>query len=129
MSNAFVARASWLLLDQGVVSAGNLLLNVLLARTLPEADYGESALFVGATIVLRAVDYSSISHPLAVRLCTTPPEERPALRSNTLMLAAILGVALLLVMVTGMLLLHCSHLLVPACLCYVCWQAQETARR
>ena len=43
-----IERASWTLVDQGVVSAGNFLLNVLLARTLSEEDYGEFALFLGA---------------------------------------------------------------------------------
>src|SRR5262249_7659749 len=41
-----IERASWTLVDQGVVSAGNFLLNVLLARTLSEADYGKFVLFL-----------------------------------------------------------------------------------
>ena len=64
-----IERASWTLVDQCVVSGGNFLLNVLLARTLSQEDYGEFALFLGAIFPLRAFDYSLISYPLSVRLC------------------------------------------------------------
>ena len=40
----FIERASWTLVDQCVVSGGNFLLNVLLARVLIQEDYGEFAL-------------------------------------------------------------------------------------
>src|SRR5689334_3460415 len=58
-----VDRASWTLFDQCTVSAGNFLLNVLLARALGQHDYGRFALFLGAIFVLRTVDYSMISYP------------------------------------------------------------------
>ena len=53
----FLERASWTLVDQCVVSGGNFMLNVLLARVLSEQDYGEFALFLGAIFLLRAIDY------------------------------------------------------------------------
>ena len=81
-----VERASWTLVDQGVVSFGNFLLNVLLARTLSEEDYGEFALFLGAIFILRAIDYSLISYPLSVRLCVASDEERAGLLGNTFLL-------------------------------------------
>ena len=46
-------RASWMLVDQCVVSLGNFVLNVQLARGLPAANYGKFALFLGAIFVLR----------------------------------------------------------------------------
>ena len=58
--NLLIQRASWTLIDQGVVSFGNFLLNVLLARTLSEEDYGKFALFLGAIFILRTIDYSLI---------------------------------------------------------------------
>jgi hypothetical protein len=60
------------------VSSGNVVLNLLLARTLSEEDYGEFALFLGAIFILPASDYSLISYPLSVRLCVAHDEERPA---------------------------------------------------
>ena len=81
-----IERASWTLVDQGVVSSGNFLLNVLLARTLSEEDYGEFALFLGAIFILRTIDYSLISYPLSVRLCVASDEERAGLLGNTSLL-------------------------------------------
>ena len=125
----FIERASWTLVDQCVVSGGNFLLNVLLARTLSEEDYGEFALFLGAIFLLRAIDYSLISYPLSVRLCVANDDERARLLGNTAVLTVALGLVLLVLMAVGTVLLEEDNILLPACLCYLCWQAQETSRR
>ncbi len=125
----FLSRASWTLVDQCVVSGGNFLLNVLLARTLSQDDYGEFALFLGAIFLLRTIDYSFISYPLSVRLCVVGDEERPRLLGNTAVLAVVLSLVLLVFMAIGTAVLEEGTILLPACLCYLCWQAQETSRR
>ena len=125
----FLSRASWTLVDQCAVSGGNFLLNVLLARTLSQEDYGEFALFLGAIFLLRAVDYSFISYPLSVRLCVVTDEERPRLLGNTVVLSVALSLVLLVFMAIGTAMLEEETILLPACLCYLCWQAQETSRR
>jgi len=124
-----IEKASWTLIDQGVVSFGNFLLNLVLARTLSEQDYGEFALFLGAIFILRNIDYSLISYPLSLRLCVTSAEARAGLLGNTILLAAILALTLVAVMALGTTLLKADHIILPACLCYLCWQAQETSRR
>jgi O-antigen/teichoic acid export membrane protein len=124
-----IERASWTLVDQGVVSFGNFLLNVLLARTLSQEDYGEFALFLGAIFILRPIDFSFISYPLSVRLCVASKEERARLLGNTILLTAALSLVLVMVMALGTTLLGAEHILLPACLCVLCWQAQETSRR
>ena len=111
------------------MSFGNFLLNVLLARTLSEEDYGEFALFLGAIFILRTIDYSLISYPLSVRLCVASDEERAGLLGNTILLTAALGLVLVVVMALGTTLLEVDNIVLPACLCYLCWQAQETSRR
>jgi O-antigen/teichoic acid export membrane protein len=123
-----IQRASWTLVDQGVVSAGNFALNVLLARTLSEGDYGKFALFLGSIYILRTIDYSLISYPLSVRLCVARDDERAGLLGNTSLLAAALSLVLVVVMALGATLLD-GQILLPACLCFLCWQAQETSRR
>ncbi|QWG17265.1 hypothetical protein KMZ68_20155 [Bradyrhizobium sediminis] len=124
-----IQRASWTLIDQGVVSFGNFLLNVTLARTLSEEDYGEFALFLGAVFMLRTIDYSLVSYPLSVRLCVASGEERAGLLGNTILLAVALGLMLAVVMALGTRVLEVDNIVLPACLCYLCWQAQETSRR
>lgn len=125
----FISRASWTLVDQCVVSGGNFLLNVLLARTLSQEAYGEFALFLGAIFLLRAVDYSLISYPVSVRLCSGNDGERARLLGNTVVLAVALSFVLLVLMAIGTELLDEANIMLPACLCYLCWQAQETSRR
>jgi O-antigen/teichoic acid export membrane protein len=124
-----IERASWTLVDQGVASGGNFLLNILLARTLSGADYGQFVLFLGAIFILRAFDYSLISYPLSVRLCVASDEERAELLGNTILLAVALNIVSVLVMGLGTTLLKAHDIWLPACLCFLCWQAQETARR
>jgi O-antigen/teichoic acid export membrane protein len=124
-----IERASWTLIDQGVVSAANFLFNVLLARTLSEADYGKFVLFLGAIFVLRAFDYSLISYPLSLRLSAASDEERGGLLGNTILLAALLSVPSLVAMALGATVLEADDIRLPACLCFLCWQAQETSRR
>lgn len=124
-----IERASWTLVDQGTVSAGNFLLNVLLARTLSEADYGQFVLFLGAIYFLRVCDYSLISYPLSVRLSVASDEERAGLLGNTVLLAVALSLISVLAMAIGITLLGAADIRLPACLCFLCWQAQETSRR
>jgi len=100
----FFERASWTLVDQCVVSGGNFLLNVLLARKLSQDDYGEFALFLGAIFLLRAIDYSLISYPVAVRLHGTPEHERARLLGNTSVLASALALVFVVVMALGSIL-------------------------
>jgi O-antigen/teichoic acid export membrane protein len=124
-----IHRASWTLVDQGVVSLGNFLLNVLLARALGTEEYGEFALFLGAIFILRNVDYSFISYPLSLRLCVARDAERARLLGNTVLIAAALALVLAVIMGLGATLLEADGIELPACLCYLCWQAQETSRR
>src|ERR1700731_4270708 len=120
-----IERASWTLVDQGVVSSGNFVLNVLLARTLSQEDYGEFALFLGAIFILRTIDYSLISYPLSVRLSVASDDERAGLLGNTILLTSALSLVLVGVMALGTTLLNVDNIGAPACLCYLCWQAQE----
>ena len=100
-----LGRASWTLVDQGVVSIGNFALNLQLARGLAAVDYGKFALFLGAIFALRCFDYSLISYPLSVRLHSATRDEHAGLLANTVLLAAALGLALALLLALGIQLL------------------------
>jgi O-antigen/teichoic acid export membrane protein len=124
-----IERASWTLVDQGVVSSGSFLLNVLLARSFSDHDYGEFTLFIAAIFFLRTIDYSLISYPLSVQLCVVTDDERAGLLGNTALLSVALSLVLAVVVALGITLLEVDEILLPACLCFLCWQAQETPRR
>jgi O-antigen/teichoic acid export membrane protein len=127
--NRLIEKASATLVDQCVVSGGNFLLNVVLARTLAQSDYGEFALFLGAIFLGRTVDYSFISYPVSIRLFGLKDDERAALLGKTAVLAVALSLVLVVAMALGAMLLGGLAILLPVCLCYLCWQAQETLRR
>ena len=124
-----VDRASWTLVDQGVVSLGNFFLNVLLARYLVAPDYGTFALFLGAIFTLRNIDWSLISYPLSVKLSAASGDEHAGLLGNTLLLAAALSLVMLALLVLGFALLGAWDILLPAGFSYLSWQVQETMRR
>jgi O-antigen/teichoic acid export membrane protein len=122
-------RASWTLVDQCVVSLGNFALNVQLARDLAVSDYGKFALFLGAIFALRCFDYSLISYPISVRLHSEGSDDHADLLANSVLIAAALGLVLVLVFGAGIQLLGGGDILFAAAACYLCWQAQETMRR
>jgi O-antigen/teichoic acid export membrane protein len=124
-----VDRASWTLIDQGIVSLGGFLINVELARFLTGADYGTFALFMGVVFIFRSVDFSVISYPLSLRLCETPRERHPTLFGTTAVLAAGLTIFFALALALGTVLLGRSDIVVAVTACYLSWQAQETTRR
>lgn len=124
-----VNRASWTLVDQGVVSLGNFVLNIQLARGLTAAEYGKFALFLSAIFVLRAIDYSLISYPLSIRLCAATGAEHDRLLTSTVLLAAVLALVLVQLLGVGIVLSGGSDILAAALACYLAWQAQETMRR
>ncbi|MDO9498617.1 hypothetical protein [Falsiroseomonas sp.] len=124
-----LSRISWSLVDQGVVSGGTFLLNVLLARGLPAGEYGVFALLFGGMLTLQLLNTTLVVHPLSVRLVTAAPEDRPRLLTASLVLIAgiSLGMAALLALVLA--LLGVPELILPALACFLTWQFQEGARR
>ena len=128
-SSPIVNRASWTLINQGIVSGGNFVLNIILARNLSAADYGVFVLFLGISYILRAVDYSFISYPLSIRLHTSPIETHPSLLGSTVSLCAALCLGLAAFLGLGVALLGRMDLILPVELCYLAWQSQETMRR
>ena len=120
-----IDRASWTLIDQGVVSLGGFVLNVLLARALSGGDYGTFALFMGTVFVLRSLDFSLISYPLSVRLSSLPPDEHPAALANTAVLATLLSLVLAAGLALGAILMGRPDIALPATVCYLAWQSQD----
>jgi len=93
--------ASWTLVNQGIVGAGNFMLSVPLARYLRAANDGTFALFVGAMFLLRAIDCSLISYPLSVQFCRVAADERGDPLGNTALLAAALSLTLMALLAVG----------------------------
>ncbi len=124
-----VSRATWTLIDQGVVSLGVFLVNVRLARGLSTDDYGTYALLFGAFLGLQLVNSSLLLYPMSIRIAVLSPPQRVGLFSATVRLVLGSSIALALVLACGVSLLGRPDLALPALAVFLCWQIQETARR
>lgn len=123
-------QGAWTVADQLVVSGGTFLVNLLLARHLPPAEYGLFAMVLGGMLTLQLFSGSLLLYPLSVRLQAMEGEaERTALVRSTLVLVALFGAAIALPLAVVLALFGYAELILPASLCCVLWQVQEGTRR
>ena len=128
-SRLHLSRISWSLVDQGLVSGGTFLLNVILARGLSAGDYGVFALLFGGMLTLQLLNTTLIIHPLSVRLVTTNPEDQPRLLTASLILTSVMSLGLGAVLALIVALLGWRELVLPSLACFLLWQVQEGMRR
>lgn len=122
-------RTLWAIGDQGVVSLGNFLVNVTLARWLPPHDYGVYALLFVVMVALNTVHGSLISYPLSVRGAKAAQSEMPHLLGTSLSLSCLLAVPLGCLIAATAVAIGCSRLSLWVTASMVAWQLQETCRR
>jgi O-antigen/teichoic acid export membrane protein len=82
------AGSIWAVADQGIVSAGSLGFNLVLARTVSERDFGTLVLAVGGLYLLQTVHRAFILYPLSLRVAASRGEhlQHWALSSSVLSL-------------------------------------------
>ncbi len=123
-------RGSWTMADQLVVSGGTFLVNLLLARQLPTAEYGVFAMLLGAMLTLQLLGGSLLLYPLSVRLQRMEAEaDRAVLMRTTLLLNLLLAVVLGVAVAPALAFFGRAELALPSLLCFVFWQVQEGTRR
>ena len=122
-------RTSWTLLDQGVVSLGTFLLNIVLARHLSPAEYGTFALVLGTLLLVQVITSSLVFYPMSIRSAAMAAGDRPRLIGRSLALLGLLGVPLILIVGAGLAIMGRTELLFPLLAYFVAWQTQEALRR
>ncbi|WP_424138366.1 lipopolysaccharide biosynthesis protein [Roseomonas chloroacetimidivorans] len=122
-------RATWTIIDQGLVSVGTFLVSVLLARHLAPAEYGTYALLLGGMFALQLINATVLFHPLAVLLVLAQEKEQAQLLKTAVVLIAGVSIALGAALGLALLLLGRSDLILPALSCFLLWQVQEGMRR
>jgi O-antigen/teichoic acid export membrane protein len=122
-------RASWTVIDQGIVSVGTFLASILLARHLPATEYGTYALLLGGMFALQLINATVLFHPLSVLLVLANKAEQPRLLKTTLVLITSLSAVLGAFLGFALLLFGRSDLILPALSCFLLWQLQEGMRR
>jgi O-antigen/teichoic acid export membrane protein len=119
----------WAIADQGVVSLGNFLTTIILARALTPAAYGLWSVIFGLILFLNVLPASLIIYPLTVRLAAHDGLGDSSLVKAGLALTALLAAPQILILLTASLLVAHPGLGASAGFCLVAWQLQETTRR
>jgi O-antigen/teichoic acid export membrane protein len=105
------------------------LTNILLARALPQGDYGVYSILLAMLFLLNGIHSSVVSYPLSVEGAAAAPE---ALRRQTgaaLLLTALLAAPAGILLWLGAGMAGRSSLAVWALAAGLVWQVQETFRR
>jgi len=127
--DAHWSRSSWTILDQGVVSLGAFLLNIVLARNMPPAEYGMFALIIGSLLLVQLTAASLIFYPMSIRSTVLPDEERRKLIGRSIVLLGLLGVPLILLIGAVLIVVGRTDLVLPLLAFFVVGQTQEALRR
>ena len=123
-----LAKTMWGLADQGVVSAGNFLTNLLLLRALPPAEFGSYALLLNAMIFLNTMQQSLIGYPLCVRGAQATGTRFRWIVTGGLLATVGMFAVNVLVLLAACLWTGQLPLLVPLVAALLFWQTQDTLR-
>jgi O-antigen/teichoic acid export membrane protein len=123
-----VFRASWTLIDQGVVSVGSFAVNIVLARLLPAADYGTFAIIFGTLLMLQVFNTTLVFYPLTIRIAAAGSNRHELTGSSLVLLIALLT-PLSVAIAVGLLLFGEGELVVSTVAWFIAWQLQEMSRR
>ena len=119
----------WSFIDQGMTSAGNLLLSISLARVLQPSEYGVFVLFFGILLALNTVHQSIITYPMSVLAVRGGKLRLRKLTSNSLYLTVALDVLALPVLLLAERGVKHRGLGLLCFAVLIAWQFHETLRR
>jgi O-antigen/teichoic acid export membrane protein len=119
----------WAIADQGVVSLGNFLTTIILARSISPADYGVWSVLFGSILFLNVLPASLITYPLSVRLASRDDGTEGQLILAALAMTGVLALPQTLVLFAIAAWIGGSGLALWASLGLLLWQLQETTRR
>lgn len=121
--------AFWPFADQGAVSLGNFLTQIILARNLSQHDYGVFGLLFVVMYLLNNCHSPLVAYPLSVRGAVEDLFGLRRLCTVSLILTAALMVPGVIVLAGATSVLKALPLLPYVLLASVLWQTQETMRR
>lgn len=116
------------LADQSVVSAGNFVTNVLIARFSDQSTYGVFALCLAGILFLNNLHAAVVLYPLSMNISTGAGSRKPAI-VNSLAFTLAACVCLAIPAVPLFSKAYGMRLAISITLALFAWQAQETCRR
>jgi O-antigen/teichoic acid export membrane protein len=123
------SESSWQLLDQAVVSAGNFLTTLLLARTLVPELYGTFSLIYLALYAINTCHASLVLYPLTLNAATAERHTVGATAGQGALRTLLLAPVEVLALLATAAFVHRLDLLPLLALSMFAWQLQETMRR
>jgi len=127
-SRGTLLRASWTLIDQGFVSLGGFVINVVLARAILPADYGTFAIIYGTLLLLQVINTTLVYYPLTISMAARNTDRNQLLSDAFLLLSALMAVMAAAVAV-GLWSFGEGKLIVSVLSWFLLWQVQEYLRR
>jgi O-antigen/teichoic acid export membrane protein len=124
-----VKVGSWSLFDQGAVSLGSFLTQMLLARNMGASDYGVFALLYGVLFFLIGSLGTVVTYPLSLKGGSADRHELRRLTGASLWFQAGLVLPEALIVLCAVVALHNADLFLFAVCALFSWQFQETLRR
>lgn len=126
---ARLPAASFPLLDQGIISLGTFLFNIVLARSIALSEYGHYAMALGILLLMQAASSSLIFYPLSIYAAVADDQRRRDLILSSLLLTALVCLPMTLLLGTLLWWLIDTSLLLPAFAVLAAGQLQEAVRR
>jgi O-antigen/teichoic acid export membrane protein len=123
------SNTSGTLADQAVVSGGNFLTAMVLARTLAPSSYGVFSLIYLAIIALNTCHSSVVVYPLTLRGAAMDHDKLGVLTRTALLHTFLLALPLSLVAATVAVLCGQKNIVPLVIVAIIAWQMQETVRR
>ena len=123
------SETNLMLVDQAVVSGGNFLTALVLARVLSPAHYGLFSLLFLALFGINTCHSSLVVYPLTLRGAVASPVELRRLCAAAVLHTVALSVPLACMLCGVAIVLHHAELCLSLTLAMVAWQLQEAARR
>jgi O-antigen/teichoic acid export membrane protein len=120
----------WSMSDQAIVSLGNFLLTVMLARLMSKTEYGVYVVTLGALLVGNAIHSALIAYPVSVLGAHVPKGEIGEFATNAVLVTYVFALPVIAVLgtITWVLSKH-SDLYLYVIGAMLCWQTHETIRR
>jgi O-antigen/teichoic acid export membrane protein len=121
--------AFWTLVDQGVISLGTFVLNLLLARQLDVSEYGTFALLLGGYFFVQHFNASLIYYPLMMRLARGREERTSDLIFTAVVFTTASSLTFSAIVAAGLCAFGRPDIAAAAALYLVLWQLQDVLRR
>lgn len=117
------------LVDQAVVSGGNFLTTLVLARVLVPSSYGRFSLLLMFLYAINTCHSSLVIYPLILRVAKCAPEKVSNATTSGLLQTLFLAAPLALGCLAFAVIAHQIQALLFMILAMIAWQLQETTRR